>query len=243
MAHVKAIINLKYAIGMKELQDKIKKAKSDKKIFVLTLRYEAIRQGLLMRNWLEKVMDDKIGYVNSDRLKIAMFLKNTPYNFIWQSRWRLIKHAENEKPFLNSIMRQPQFDFTRKDGFTTLAGAFHWNYVEDFTDLQYQRSHVLNDRSSKENFLEDFRCTAFTSFILFLNDHEDIRYLFTNTGEFDMECVEFSIQKVELLLKFDDHDDLDTSSLFDVCARFPKNQRATLEKIKLITNGTLRKKL
>lgn len=222
---------------MKELQDMVQKAKVEKKIFVLTLRYEAIRQGLLMRNWLEKVMDDQIGYVNSERLKIAMLLKKSSYNFIWQSRNRLIKPAENEKPFLNSIWRQPQFDFTRKDGLNTLAEAFHWNYVEDLTDIQYQRSYVINDRSAKEEFLEDFRCTSFTSFILFLNDHEDIRYLFSNTGEFDMECVDFSLQKVELLLKFDDHEDLDTSSLFDICAKYPKNQKATLDKIRKITSG------
>lgn len=226
-------------IAMKEIQLKVKKAKLAKKIFILTLRYEAIRQGLLARNWLEKVADDQLGYAipGSERLKIAVLLKNSPFNFIWQSRYRPIKPLDNSRPFINSIWRQRQFDFTTKDGITSLANSFHWNYIEGVTDLQYQRTHILVDKNSRDVFIDDIHRTLFTSFILFLNNHEDIRLLFSKTGDTTLDCVDFAMQKVDLLLKFDDHDDVDTSSLFDVCARFPKNQKLMMEKIKLIING------
>lgn len=228
-------------IGLKELQAKVKKANLEKKVFILTLRYEAIRQGLLARNWLEKIADEQFGYVTpgSDRLKTALLLKNSPFNFIWQSRNRVIKPLDNSKPFINSIWRQRQFDFTTKDGLTSLANSFHWNYIEGVIDLQYQRTHVLSDKISRDEFFEDFGCTFFTSFILFLDNHDDIRLLFSKSGDYDMECVDFAIQKIDLLLKYKDHDDIDASSLFDVCARFPKNQKATMDKIKMITNGQL----
>lgn len=231
----------KYLTGMKELEAKVKKAKLEKKIFVLTLRYEAIRQGLLNRNWLEKVADDQFGLVTpgSERLKVALLLKNAPFNFIWQSRQRLIKPLDNSKPFINSISRLNQFDFTAKDGINFLANSFHWNFIEDVTELQYQRTHVLTDKHSREDFFEDFRSTIFTSFILFLNNHEDFRLLFSKTGEYDMECLDFAMQKVDLLMKYHNHDDIDTTSLFDVCARYPKNQKLTLDKIRLIINGEL----
>jgi hypothetical protein len=228
--------------GLKELELKVKKAKKEKKIFVLTLRYEAIRQGLLNRNWIEKVADEQLGSVTpgSERLKLALLLKNSPFNFIWQSRNRVIKPLNNSKPFINSIWRQRQFDFTTKDGLTSLSNSFYWNYIENVTDLQYQRTHVLTDKISRDEFLEDFRCTIFTSFILFLDNHEDIRLLFSKAGDCDTSCIDFAIQKVDLLIKYRDHDDIDTSSLFDVCARFPKNQKVTMDKIKLIINGELR---
>lgn len=225
--------------GMKQLQDKVKKAKADKKIFVLIMRYDAIRRGLIMRDWVEKVTDDQLNQAKSDRLSISLLLKNISPNFIFQPRWRPIKPDNDEKPFINSIWRAAQSDFTRKDGLDSIARSFHWNYVEDLTDLQYQRSHILSDRLSKDEFFDDFRCTIFTSFILFLHNHEDIRLLFSSTGEYDMDCVDFSLQKVEMMLKFHDHENIDTSSLFDVCVKFPKNQKSSLEKIKLITNGKL----
>jgi hypothetical protein len=229
----------RFSIGMKQLQDKVKKAKSEKKIFILTSKYEAIRYGLLMRDWLERVTDDQINLVSpgTERFKIALLLKNAPFNLVWQPRTRPVKPVDGTFPFMNSIWRQPLYDFTRKDGLNNLANDFHFNYVDNLTKLQYQRSHIISDKIIKEEFFEDFRRTAFTSFILFLNDHEDIKLLFSNTGDVNMQIIEFSLQKVELLMKIDNHDDIDMTSLFDTCAKFPKNQRATLEKIRDITSG------
>jgi hypothetical protein len=117
---------------------------------------------------------------------------------------------------------------------------FRWNHVEGLTDLSFQRSHVLLDKTAKEELYEDFRQTAITSFIMFLNDAgEDFSSLFTSDGDgVSTECLEFAIQKVELMIKTAEHEDLDTTQLFDICAKFPQNQKEFLKNIRKIINRT-----
>jgi tubulin monoglycylase TTLL3/8 len=224
----------------KELNERVRKAKQDKKVFTLTGGYESIRQGLLSRGWLEKVTDDKLPFIpapESERLSIALLLKNVPYNFIWQPRLRPYKINEQVKPYVNSVVRNGMTNYTNKDGIVHCMRNFHWNYIEGVTDLNVQRTHILADRPTKEEFVEDFRRTAFTSFILYLDSLHDMASLFYPNGDVSSECIRFALQKIEMMLKVENHEDIDTTRIFDVCAKYPKDQRRHLKDIQLILNG------
>jgi tubulin monoglycylase TTLL3/8 len=227
-------------INFKEVEAKVKKAKSEKKIFLILGRYDAIRRCLLLRNWLEKVPDDQLVYITpaTERLTIAMLLKPHPFHFTWQPRNRPIRCNDSIKPFINSIKRQNSLDFTAKDGLTNCASNFQWNFIENVTDLNYPRTFVLSDKQTKDEFAEEFRRTAFTSFISFLNTRINFDDFFSEKGDISTECIEFCIQKLELLLKINNHDDIDTSRVFDICAKFPRNQKKILLEMKQIISGT-----
>lgn len=228
-------------MNMTKIEQKVKKAKSEKKIFMVLGRYEAIRKGLVMRGWLEKVSENQLPYItaNSERLVVAFLLKNSSYNFIWQPKHRPFRIDDSRKPFVNSIQRERQFDFTTKDGLKNCIDHFSWNCVQGVTDMNFQpRTHILNDKTTKEEFFEDFRRTAFTSFISYLDSVDDLLELFSRTGTISTECIDFSIGKIELMMKIDEHEDIDMSRLFDVCAKFPKNQKQILVYIQQLINGS-----
>jgi hypothetical protein len=45
-------------LNMKRIEEKVRKAKAEKKIFIMMGKYEAIRKGLIDRGWLEKVLEN-----------------------------------------------------------------------------------------------------------------------------------------------------------------------------------------
>ncbi|KAL7037484.1 hypothetical protein ACKWTF_009250 [Chironomus riparius] len=227
-------------LNMKSIEEKVKKAKSEKKIFIIMGRYEAIRKGLVDRGWLEKVLDNQMMYIppSSERLLIASLLRNTDFNLIWQPKFRPIKTDEAKKHIVNSIFRQRIYDFTTKDGLKNCVDSFSWNCIEGVTELNYYpRTHILNDKASKDEFFEDYRQTAFIGFIKFLSSVEKFSELFSIAGNVPLESIDFTIQKIELLLKIDNHEDIDMSRIFDACAKYPKDQRKILTYIHQMING------
>ncbi|KAG5681701.1 hypothetical protein PVAND_011111 [Polypedilum vanderplanki] len=239
MAYKSATVYGPVDLKSKELSEQVKKAKQEKKIFMVIGGYELIKTSLLLRGWLEKIPEDRMPYIGTqaEKMSIALLLKNCHFNFIWQPRLRPIKINENMKPYVNSVIRNGALNFTNKDGIVHCMNNFHWNYIEGLTDLNIQRTHILSDRSSKEEFFEDYRRTAFTSFILYLDSFNDISHLFYPNGDISCDCIKFAIQKIELLLKMANHEDIDTTNIFDICAKYPKDQKKTLTETKLIVSG------
>jgi len=227
-------------LNMKKIEEKVRKVKAEKKIFIIMGKYEAIRKGLIDRGWLEKVLENQMVYIlpSSERLLIASFLRNADYNFIWQPKGRPIRTDEAKKHIVNSIIRERIYDFTTKDGLKNCVDSFPWNCIQGISELNYYpRTHILNDKSTKDEFFEDYRQTAFISFIKFLNSVDKFSELFSINGSVPLDSIDFTIQKVELLLKIDDHEDIDMSRIFDACAKYPKDQRKVLNHIHQIING------
>lgn len=235
-----ALINTQLSIT--EMEEKVKSAIKNWKIFTIISGYEPLRQSLLNRGWIEKIPDLRLMLITptTERYVLALLLKNRPVHFIWQTHSKPVENNFNLTPLINSIHREPIMDFTSKDGLNNIAKNFQWHHIDGLTNLNYQRSHVMLDKTSRDEFIEDFRRTAFSSFLIFLNNHlNDFDSLFTTEKNTILtECIEFSIQKIELLIMIENHDDLDTSHLFDVCAKFPKHQKEMLNNIRQITNGT-----
>ena len=229
-------------LNMKDLEEKVKKAKIEKKIFIVLEGYEPLRQSFLARGWIEKVPDDKISLIpsTSEKFVIALLLKNFPFFFVWQPRSRPVKNLHNVNPCINSIIRLRNFDFTAKDGLHNIALNYRWHHIDGVTELNYQRSHVLVDRTTRDEFTEDYRRTALTSFILLLDSPEQNFELFFSSDDLAIstECITFAIQKLELHIKTEQHEDIDTSQVFDVCVKYPTNHKEHLVQIRHITNGT-----
>lgn len=228
-------------LNMKTIEQKIKKARFEKKIFILLgSYYKVIRSSLLSRGWLEKIIDNQMPYAlpGSERFIIASLLKHYPAQFIWQAKYRPIKRDENRPPFMNSIRRQRRFNFTSKDGLKNCFDAIGWNHEDGVVELSYNpRTHILDDKTTRDEFFEDFRNTAFTSFIYFLNTQEDLSELFSAAGTLTTDCIQYTVSKIELMIRIKEHVDIDMSKLFDTCAKYPQNQKIILHHIKQIIKG------
>lgn len=229
---------------MKEIDEKVKQARNEKKIFMILNGYEPLRQSLLTRDWIEKVPDGNLALISSinERFAVALLLKNHPFHFVWQPRSRPMKnYHQGVRPFINSIMRERSFDFTTKDGLNNCVANFKWHHVDGLTDLTYQRAFVLSEKEEKQEFADEFRRTSFTSFITFLDDAgENFESLFIDDADESIEtdCVEFAIQKIELIIKLSEHEDIDTNDLFNKAAKFPSRQSQFLEQMRQVINGT-----
>lgn len=236
-----ALVN-KNLINMKEIEERVEKAKRQKKIFmIIGGEYEIIRQSLLAREWIEKVTERQLSLLNptSEASMLALAARNHPHHFIWQPRTRPVQNAGNVTPYVSSIIRKPPLNFTSKDGLENIVKNYRWFHEDDLTELSCQRSHILVDKTSRNEFSEDFRRTAFTSFMLFLHEHLDFETLFTASEEaISTECIDFTCQKVDLIIRMENHDDIETSNLFDVCSKFPRRQNEFLNQIRKIKNGT-----
>jgi hypothetical protein len=227
---------------LNELEEKVKKAKIEKKIFIVLEGYEPLRQSLLARGWLEKVPDEKLALIpsTSEKFVTALMMKNLPFYFVWQSRKRPIKNLHNHAPFTNTIIRLRHLDFTAKDGLQNCVENYKWHHVEGVTELNYQRSHVLDDKVARDEFSEDYRRTAVTSFILFLDSPDTNFELLFSCDEFGLptDCIKFAILKIEAQAEIDQHENIDTSLALDIYTKSPKNFKEPLSQIRQITNGT-----
>lgn len=223
---------------LKELQEKAQKAKEDKKIFTL-FGHETIRQNLLIRGWVEKFTDKQMLYVTSgtDRFLLHHMVKSAPTYFIWKPKYLEVANLFNRYPYMNTINRDRISDFTTKDGLINCCENIHWHTIDGVSDLNSQRSYCMIDKSIRDEFSEDFKQTIVTGFLTFLNDHEDFNTLFSMTGELSIDCLQFALLKIELAIKKKLHDDIDTSQLFDICVKHPKNQKEMFQQMQLIISG------
>ncbi|CRK97365.1 CLUMA_CG010756, isoform A [Clunio marinus] len=235
--------------NMKELEDRIRKARMEKKIFVVFSGYEKIRESLLKRGWLEKIPDHRLYLISptSEKFALGMLMKTTPFNFIWQRKTRPLKNVKDLNPCTNSIVRQRYMDFTTKDGINNCADNFKWNFIEGHTDLTYQRSHILSDKAMREEFSKDFRRTTLTNYILFLDcfmfiDNE-IDFFFTISRKgISVDSIDFALKKVEDLIAEDKKVDYDDDHE-KILLKFTKHEMELLDEIRQIINGTKRFKL
>jgi hypothetical protein len=240
MSYRSTSASIKLSYNLKELREKVKTAKAEEKIFMITNGYEPLRQSLLARGWIEKLTENQVMLLpsTSEKYAIGNLLKSLPFHFIWQPKSRPIQNNFDNTPLINSIVREDSLDFTLKDGLDNCAMNLKWHHIEGVTDTNYQRSHIWTNRTAKDEFEEDFRRTALTSFVLFLNSFDDdFGSLFTTLESgFSTDCIDFAFKKIELLIRFEDHEDIDTSHYFDFCAKFPKNQKEFLIEFDQVVN-------
>lgn len=247
MAYRSATLTKQTNFNKKDLNQKVRKARKEKKIFLVLGGYERLRQSLIARGWIERIPEDRMLFVppNSERYALALLLKNFPCFFFWQPRFRPVDNLRSGKPLVGTILRESNLNFTSKEGLNNCALNHHWYHIPRLTDLNYQRSHVLSDNASKEEFSRDFKRTAFTNFIMFLKDNsEDFQSLFTPADSgIPIVCVELAIKQIELFIAVDNSDDLDTSRPIDLYVKRPKDQAEMLTSIRQIINGSRRFKL
>ena len=222
-----------------ELQKKAQEAKEQKKIFTI-FGYETIRQSLLIRGWVEKFTDKQILYVppTTERFLLHHMVKSAATNFIWKPKYLEVSNMFNRYPFTNAIVRDRVLDFTTKDGLINCCNNIHWHTIDGVSNVNYQRSYYVIDKCNKDEFSEDFKQTVVTGFLSFLNNHKDFHSLFSISGELPTDCLEFALLKIELAIKKKLHEDIDTSRLFDICVKSPKNQKEMLHQMQLIISGT-----
>lgn len=231
--------------NMKEIEAKVRKAKKEKKIFTILGGYDTLRKCLLDREWIEKIPTKNLSLIPSstERYLFALLLKNHQTDFLWQSTRTSLNSSSSSHPLLNTIMRKRPFNFSSKDGLHSCVLNYKWHHVEGLTDLQYQRSHLLEDRTTRDEFIYDFNTTSCTNFVMFLDSQQDnFLSLFTaSSDEISLECVRFAVWKVEQIIKRISNQELDEKKLLD--AIFLDSEKKFFTDFRKIINGTKKLKL
>ncbi|CAO1427304.1 unnamed protein product [Diamesa serratosioi] len=168
-------------------------------------------------------------------------VKSAATNFIWKPKFLEVSNMFSSYPLTNAINRDRVLDFTTKDGLINICNNMHWYTIDGVSNVNYQRSHYITDKCSKDEFSEDFKQTTIFNiprFLDFLSNHKDFHSLFSSSGELQIDCLEFSLLKIELAIKKKLHEDIDTSRLFDICVKNPKNQKEMFHQMQLVISGT-----
>lgn len=210
----------------KALEAEAHEAINSKKIFSVIGGFEVIRQCLIARGWIEKILDGGQRYKidetmisetveSSDikRIVLSNLLNRSPVYFIWQPKYFEIPININY-PFRNRINRLRTSDFTLKEGLHNLAETVQWHTIEDVSELNYPRSFLLMDIYGRDYFHEEYRRTTITSFINFLNEQDNFEQLFSEYGEIPVELVFTCLQRLDVHVKVKQHLCIDIDKMF-----------------------------
>jgi hypothetical protein len=201
----------------KVLESRAHEATNNKRIFTIVGSFDIIRQSLIARGWIEKVPESESSKIvinekvisetatdyDTLRLVLSQLVRSSPTYFIWQP-----KHYDGflvnvHHPYRNRINRMRFFDFTLKEGLHNLAENIQWHIIEGLTELTYPRSFLLMDLYQRDYFLQEFRRSLITSFILFV--HENFDSVFASDGTIPIEVVFNSLQRIEQYVKVKQH--------------------------------------
>lgn len=203
----------------KRLEAKAHQAINSKKVFTVVGGFEVIRQTLLARGWIEKVLDmqhnkslvdekmisDTVGCFDTTRIVLSHLVRHSPVYFIWQPKYFDGIQLNINYPLRNRINRLRTSDFTLKEGLHNLAENIQWHIIEDVSELNYPRSFLMMDLYQREHFLHEFRRTLITSFLFFLNDYENFDRLFSDEAIVPIDLIYNCIQRVEFHVKVKQH--------------------------------------
>lgn len=210
----------------KSLEQDVHEAINGKKIFSVIGGFEVIRQCLLSRGWIEKILDggnrvkidEKIISETTEsseikRIVLSHLLRQCPVYFIWQPKYFDGIPININYPLRNRINRLRTSDFTLKEGLHNLAENVQWHTIEGVSELNYLRSFLLMDIYQRDYFHEEYRRTTITSFINFLNEHENFDSLFSDYGEIPIELVFTCLQRLDVHVKVKQHLCIDLEKL------------------------------
>jgi tubulin monoglycylase TTLL3/8 len=197
----------------KKLESRAHQAINNKKIFTIIGGYDVLRQSLIGRGWIEKLLDieankftinEKViaecaGDYDARRIVLSHLVKGSPTYFIWQPKYFDGITLNINYPLRNRIVRMRTFDFTLKEGLHNLAENIQWHIIEDLTELNYPRSYLLMDVYQREHFLQEFRRTLISSFVCYVYDHFDS--VFTDYGSVPGELIFNVLNRMEQYIK------------------------------------------
>lgn len=203
----------------KQLEARAHEAINGKKVFTVIGGFEVIRQSLLARGWIEKIIDGNpqnftidekmisatVGSFDTTRIVLSRLVKQSPVYFIWQPKYFDGISINVHNPLRNRVNRLRTSDFTLKEGLHNLAENIHWHLIEGVTVLNYPRSFLLMDIYQRDYFVQEFRRTMITSFLFFLNDHPKFDSLFSDEATIPFETITSSINRVEYFIKVKNH--------------------------------------
>lgn len=203
----------------KALEARAYNAINNKKIFSVIGGFEVIRQTLLARGWIEKILDIPAAKLAVDekviketstnfetmRTVLSQLVRQSPVYFIWQPKYLDGFQLNINYPLRNRITRLRTSDFTLKEGLHNLAENIQWHIIEDFSELNYPRSFLLMDLYQRDFFLHEFRRTMTASFLFFLSEYENFDRLFSEDAIVSIDLIYNCIQRVELNIKIKQH--------------------------------------
>lgn len=172
-----------------ELRQKAIEAAKRNKTFTIRGCFYAVRRGLLMRGWVERldvhrrqtggasasgqhqlggdeIPDRKPGestrvhILKCERNIMSRFLEHKPIDFLWACRKERTDWVDMQ---LNAAMRVSRFHkkpFTSKSGMCSVLRDFHWFFEEGTAEMYFPRCYNAFNADDLDEFVENFRLSA-----------------------------------------------------------------------------------
>lgn len=201
----------------KRTELKVKRAIEEKKVFTIIggSQFDLLRLILKSRGWIENIENRN----NNKKTKVdieSLMVQGQPSFFVWLPRnHHGITVSTVQSSWISRMSRQPAFDFTRKDGLKRCQDEIRWHYQKGISDLNSPRTFTMHDYLGRQEFEKEFKFTSATGFLAFFNFHHDFSSLFSERGTMSRDSIDCALQHVESVLKFQRHEDIDTSA--DLC--------------------------
>lgn len=153
---------------------------------------EPLRKELKNRGWTEKIVKDirKLSTIpGTERIMKTSLLIPT---FIWLSRYNGLDIEGS--PMISRLTQKSFKNFCFKDILVNYDRENKSNIDDDESVLNVPRTFKLFE-NEKESFLEDYRMTAYSSFIRFL--HTTGSAAFSPTGKITSKWIDHAIENLE----------------------------------------------
>lgn len=200
----------------KNFEAQARKAVNSKKIFYLVGGFEKIRTALITRGWIErsdqthkylteKMICESRGDFDKTRQILSYLVRNNIVSMIWGPKYLYCVPRSTINHFRNRIHRTRVSDFCLKEGLHNIAENIQWNTVEDFSELNYPRSFLLLNENQRNVFSNEFQKTMLTSFIFYLHNIQDLKYLFSSDGFVEVDLIFDVLKRLQHLIKHKKH--------------------------------------
>ena len=153
----------------------------------------------------EKMICESKGDFDKTRQILSYLVKNNIVSMIWGPKYLYCVPRSTINHYRNRIHRTRVSDFCLKEGLHNIAENIQWNTVEDFSELNYPRSFLLLNENQRNVFSNEFQKTMLTSFIFYLHNIQDLKYLFSSDGFVEVDLIFDVLKRLQHLIKHKKH--------------------------------------
>lgn len=200
---------------------RVQRAVSMRKVFTIYGNFPLLRDLLLARGWVQKLLPQQLREINSmtfansenalsyhTAIQTTKKLINKNPHFVWSNINYDKSKYDDTVCYSRLIARPLEYDFSRKLGLTSIYNRIYWFELNSTFDFIYPRCYPLTSAAERKYFLEDFRLTYCTSFLYYLTQMADMKEIFSIYGSETSDCISFALNQVRAAIAQKNHYDV-----------------------------------
>ncbi|XP_019868067.1 tubulin glycylase 3B isoform X2 [Aethina tumida] len=217
--------------SLAELKARVDFAVHHHKVFMIRGRWDAIRNALVRRGWIEKLyfpsctgdvrrfmsytVTDLASYMRIEdkrpivqRVICSRYLGDQPVDLYWSAHHQ--SFTSQKQPLVNRF-RNDVFSYTNKGGLCDGSQQEYWYRIPDVAGMNHPRTYRVNDDEDRKNFIKDYRTTAAISLIKWVvKTHESgEQKILSPSGKISINMFDFAVAECYKFIKRKKHHDID----------------------------------